>query len=387
MPRKRVPVKKQYKSEKPKKKFPFLKIFFSLALSGFILYTIFFVINVFSVNTVDITIPNNSTNYLLAGKGEDLEKTLIVFEEGEGDSKKVTDVYVYLLNSAKKQELLLYIPGNIYFAGLEEKFGNEIPVSTFRYAGDFLQKGRGMEYAIWQFNQLFGFKSNNYIFISAEGSEAFNEVFGDTSEESGSIDKLKAFNEAFSYRKAFTHSHSLKLLNENIYSNFSFQGVRLKIQQASIPNPKYKRIVMDYSEDKYLREGELITGDKIKVLNTLESDKEFKNDLPLVLDRSLELERVRIEVYNGSEIAGVAGSIGRKIANSGCDVVRYGNAPEAIEKTKIYVSDMERFKNSFKIVDDSLEIDFELVDGRPDFMTTGDIVVILGKDIEAMYSF
>ena len=226
MPRRRV-AKKQYKSEKSKKKIPFLKIFLWVCLGALLIYTIYFFINIISVKTVDVTIPNNSESYLLAEKIEDLEKTLIVFEEGEGSSKKVTDVYAYLVNPVKQQELLLYIPGNIYFAGLEERFGNEIAVSTFRYAGDFLQKGRGIEYAIWQFNQLFGFKSNNYIFISAEANTVVNESFGDTTEKSGDINKLMAFNDVFSYQKAFLNTSSLRLLNENIYSNLSFQNAAI----------------------------------------------------------------------------------------------------------------------------------------------------------------
>jgi len=386
MPRRRV-VRKQYKSEKPKKKIPFLKILLGFGLAVLLFYTIYFIINVVSVKTVDVTIPNNSTNYLLANRMGDLEKTLIIFEEGDGNEKKVTDVYVYLVNPAKKQELLLYIPGDIYFAGLEDRFGNEIAVSTFRYAGDFLETGRGIEYAVWQFNQLFGFKSNSYIFVSAEASNIFKESFGDTTEQSGSVEKIVKFNEVFSYAKSFFNSQSLTFLDGKVYSNLSFQNMILKIQQASKGNSKYKRDVINYSDDKYLKEGKLITGEKIKVLNTVESDKEYQKMQPFVLDRSLEVERVRVEVYNGSDISGAAGSIGRKIANSGCDVVRYGNAPEEIDKTKVYIADAERFKNSYMVVDDSLEIDFELINGRPDFMTTGDIVIILGKDIESMYSF
>lgn len=386
MPRRKVS-KKQYKSEKPKKKIPFVKILFWIALAVFLFYTISFLVNLFSVKTVDPTIQNNSTNYLLADKSGDLEKTLIIFEEGEGNSKKVTDVYVFLVNSVKKQELLLYIPGNIYYAGLEERFGSEVAVSTFRYAGDFLQKGRGVEYAMWQFNQLFGFKSNNYIFISSEASDVINESFGDSTPKSGSIEKLMAFNDTFSMSRIFLKSSSLNSLNENIYSNLPFQSVRLKIQQAGNGNPKFKRDVMNYSDEKYLKEGNQITGEEIKVLNTVESDKEYKKYLQSVLSRDLELERVRIEVYNGSEISGAASSVGRKISNSGCDVVRYGNAPENVDRTKVYVADMERFKNSYELIDDSLEVDFELIHGRPDFMTTGDIVIILGRDIESMYSF
>ena len=386
MPR-RVSNKKKYRSEKPKKKVSFLKLLFVLGSAFLIFYSIFFVVKFFSVKSVDVTLSNNSGNYLLAGKSGDLEKTLIIFEEGEGNGRRVTDVYVYLVNSVKKQEMLLYVSGDIYFSGLEERFGNEIAVSSFRYAGDFLQSGRGIEYAVWQFNQLFGFKSNNYIFISAEASAVLNDSFSDTSGASGSIDKLEEFDRAFSYERIFLNSSELDLLDGKIYSNLSFQNVRLKLGQASGGNAKYVRSVLDFSGEKFLREGTLITGEEISVIDVGKSDKEFKVGLQFVLDRQLEMERGRVEVYNGSDISGAAGGIGRKIANSGCDVVRYGNAPENVERTKVYVADMERFKNSYDVVDDSLEIDFELISGRPDFMTTGDIVIILGKDIELMYSF
>ncbi len=49
----------------------------------------------------------------------------------DGDRSKIVSVYAYLENKSKKNELLIYLPGDVYYAGLEEKFGNEIPVSSF----------------------------------------------------------------------------------------------------------------------------------------------------------------------------------------------------------------------------------------------------------------
>jgi len=92
-------------------------------------------------------------------------------------------------------------------------------------------------------------------------------------------------------------------------------------------------------------------------------------------------------VYNGSGVAGAAMQFGRKIENSGCDVVRYENAPDIIDKTIMYIPKLDDFKKSFKIVSEIFSDNFELVEGRPDFMTTGDIVIILGEDIKRMYSF
>ncbi len=53
---------------------------------------------------------------------------------------------------------------------------------------------------------------------------------------------------------------------------------------------------------------------------------------------------VRVEVYNGIGLTGVAYSFGRKITNSGCDVVRYENAPNMYTKTTLFIPDMESFK-------------------------------------------
>ena len=48
---------------------------------------------------------------------------------------------------------------------------------------------------------------------------------------------------------------------------------------------------------------------------------------------------------------------------------------------------MQDFDYSFKVVEDLFPGKYELIEGRPSFMTTGDIVIILGKDISTMFSF
>jgi len=116
-------------------------------------------------------------------------------------------------------------------------------------------------------------------------------------------------------------------------------------------------------------------------------DNSYRELISLLIDKELEKERVRVEVYNGSGVAGAAQQFGRKIENSGCDVIRYENAPKTIKKTIMYISKPDDFKKSFKIVSEIFSDNFELVEGRPDFMTTGDIVIILGEDIKRMYSF
>ncbi len=68
-------------------------------------------------------------------------------------------------------------------------------------------------------------------------------------------------------------------------------------------------------------------------------------------------------------------------------MVRFDNAPSKESSTKFYVPNQAEFKNSLAIIRELLPGQYELINGRPSFMTTGDIVIILGEDISSMYSF
>ena len=363
------------------------KVLLYLGLFLSLLYILYFFFSILSIESTDIIKENSTADYLLSKQKDNPEKVLIIFEESYGNDKRITDVYGYLVNREKKSDLLIYLPGNVYYGGLEEKFGNEIPVSSFRYAGDFLQKGRGVEYSVWQLSQLLGFKNSRYIFFTAESTDFVSKHYGDSSESDRSIDKLMTFNKQFSPFKIFTSAFDLSGINKKIYSNMKFYDIQVTLEQISNRDKKFSRSVINMSEEKYLKKGKLGTGEEINVFNSSEYDKVLNKELQKVLDRKLENERARVEVYNGSELSGVAYSIGRKIMNSGCDVVRYGNAPNTIDKTQVYVSNMKDFTNSYLTVVDVLSSGFDLIIGRPEFMTTGDIVVILGRDIKSIYSF
>ena len=358
------------------------RILLYILLGLLFLYFLYFLFVVFSIKSKDITEEFNTKKDILSERADELKKTLIIIEEGSGDKKKITDVYVYFENSDKKAEILIYIPSTLYYAGLEEKFGNEIPISSFRYAGDFLEKGRGVEYAIWQINQLLGFKCDKYIFFSAESIDAMGIKI-----EKSDIHNIELFNKKMNILGLIADVRKLSRIDGKIYSNIPFFDVKLEIESATKGHKKYIREIFNLGDSKFHSKSNLVTGEEISVLKTIEFDTQLRTFLEKVVDRGLENERVRIEVYNGSELTGVASSLGRKIVNTCCDVVRYGNAPDLLEKTKIYLANSEKFPKAFDVVKDILPVEFEVVEGRPDFMTTGDIVIILGGDIKRMYIF
>lgn len=380
------------------------KVLFCLLVVSVIGFVIYSCINIFSIDTVDSTKNSLSRSYLLAEKRGDMDSTLVVFENGEGSDRRISDVYLFLSNGKKDYSLLVYIPSYIYFDDVNENFGNKVPVSSLRYAGDYLEDGKGIEYSLWQLNQLLGIRYQNYIWFSSESMELIEDVYGDIeadgsryvddyvnnddNELSNGFFKLHSLSSRLSGVKTFFRSYEVKNLNGKIYSNLSFIKVMNFIGSYDSVVGATETYAYDLSSSTYIsKDEESSSGMPVAVLNESEFDGSFRDFYSKVIDSNLEKENVRIEVYNGSGISGAAYQFGRKIVNSGCDVVRYENAPSDIERTVVYVPDMGSYNDSYGVVAELLLDRFDLVEGRPSFMTTGDIVIVLGKDISSMYSF
>lgn len=391
------------KSQKPKKKINILKILLYLAIIFFVGILIYYLISIFTIKFSDSTKTSGSHQYLFSQAQDDTKKTLVIFETGSGDTKKISDAYLFLTNKNKEESVLVYIPGWLYFAGLEEDFGNSVPVSSFEYAGNFLQEGRGVEYAIWQISQMLGVQVDNYIWFTSDAVTNYTNMYGDTNgvEEkikeyytapdgdtlSDSFFKLGTMSSKYSLTKNIFNIKSMYNFGNEIYSNYSFTEFQNFFATFNSTVESTTTNGIDLSFYEYSTEGLSTSGGQIRYLDTDKFDTVYRSLIANVVDRLLEKERVRVEVYNGSGVSGAAQQFGRKIENAGCDVVRYENAPATVDRTVVYVPNKANFLNSLKVVSGILSGSYDLVEGRPAFMTTGDIVVVLGKDIKQMYSF
>lgn len=379
------------------------KLVIYVAVSLLLLFFGIYLILILSAKFTDPTRQSGSHQYLLSGAAEDFEKTLVVVESGMGSDQKISKVFLFLTNLTKKESILIYIPGWMYFSGLEEDFGNSIALSSFRYAGDFLQEGRGIEYAIWQIGQMLGMKVDRYIWLSSQGMDNYKNMYGDFS---GIEDKYREYYKTFGEDVLSDNFYELSMMasqysalenmahlglmlgsQDTVYSNMTFSQYLSFWDNFNGQVAKTESYGIDLSYHRYSVENLSSSGGQIRYLNTGEFDTVYRELISKVVDRALEKERVRVEVYNGSGVTGAAQQFGRKIENSGCDVVRYENAPSTADRTVVYISNRESYENSLKIVTEILSGSFDLVEGRPAFMTTGDIVVVLGKDISQMYSF
>lgn len=400
---KRLKERSKKQSNKPRKNINISKILVYTVIAALILFLGIYLVVLLSVKLSDSTKINGSNQYLLSKANDDTSTTLVVLEGNNGQEKRINEAYLFLTNKNKEESILIYIPGWMYYGGLEENFGNSLAVSSFRYAGDFLQDGRGVEYAIWQIGQMLGIKVDSYIWFSPDGLKNYSNLYGDIS---GVEDRVKEYykvvkddslNDAFFKLSTMSSQYSAlknmvgltKLVGfgSTVYSNLSFTEYLNFFNTLNKTVKGTEAYGIDLSFYRYSKEDLSSSGGQIRYMNTDEFDSVYRSLIAKIIDRALEKERVRVEVYNGSGVPGAAKQFGRKIENSGCDVVRYENAPKTIDRTVLYISNEESFASSLKIVSEILSGSYDLVVGRPEFMTTGDIVVVLGQDIKQMYSF
>jgi len=154
--------------------------FLLVALLGYFIYGYLALNNVKSENILE----KSDSDYYLLSKGKDqLEKTLIVFEEEYNEKNRISMAYLYAQNKEKGVSTLVYIPGWVEYNSIKGDLGSSIPVSSFRFAGDFLQEGRGYEFAIWQFEQLLGGNIDEYIWVTPQARNAFTQNLEQSSEE------------------------------------------------------------------------------------------------------------------------------------------------------------------------------------------------------------
>jgi hypothetical protein len=370
-----------------------------ICIVGYIVYTY---IGFSKIRSEDILRSSNSNYYLLSDKKDALEKTLIVFEEEYNEREVIKYVYLYAVNKEKGKAVLIFLPGWLEYKGLERDFGTPVFVSSFKHAGEFLQQGRGYEYAIWQIEQLLGSNIDQYIWFSPEAFNIFQEKLGESSGDSvyaqyyaNGFDVndeaffLNSFVSRLGWINLLMSSSKFKDSQAVIYSSLPTLGnVMYDLKDIQKGILSLRPYLIDFSSTQYLSQEESTNGGGMQsYIDTKEYDTVWRGFVDSMIDRELEKERGRVEVYNGSGLSGYASQYARRVRNSGIEVVRYDNAPSEEERTKFYIPNPEDLPITIQIIQEIFPGTYEVVEGRPSFMTTGDIVIVLGKDIPTVYSF
>jgi anionic cell wall polymer biosynthesis LytR-Cps2A-Psr (LCP) family protein len=135
--------------------------------------------------------------------------------------------------------------------------------------------------------------------------------------------------------------------------------------------------------------------DQIKIAFTRESAAKVSNDefqtwSPIIqnIDRDLssifinanvKLEQAKIEVMNGTSTQGLAYQKARLIENSGCRIVRTGNAAQLVDKNLLYVTNPDSYEQTIKEIKAVFNNNIEIRREEYPYRHIGDLVVVIGE--------
>jgi len=299
---------------------------------------------------------------------------LIVFEDPVASEKKILFLLVVIYNSDTSEALIYYLPGNLY---IRDSFSDKhISVANLAYAGESYLYSEQHAFVVKQMEEQLAIDFDSYIWFGSEVSKNFvtdNENWGYRKE-----DALKIFNK-LSFFNLIPKYYKVYLFEEFLHSNMSFLEMYSYFQTIKGVTTTKNLHYIDLGTKPMYEKILLGSGKQAQCLNTREFDKSLRGNIDILRTRELRREHVKVEVYNGTETPGYASVIARVIYNAGCKVLRHENSSIPYEKTHIYVSDIDKFSNGLEIVKKILD-DYVIVQGRPDFLTTGDIVVVLGGE-------
>ncbi|MBI2356582.1 LytR C-terminal domain-containing protein [Candidatus Dojkabacteria bacterium] len=328
-------------------------------------------------------------------KKEDIESTLYIIKSPVDN--RLAGAWLVISNSNLAKTLVIYVPPGVFVGDPNELFRSYIQVSDLEYAGVVINPERAVEYVVWQLESMTGFTVENYIWVDESSLIKLNELFGDISEYSHSEYSnvysnptsisnpslmVTSFIDKFMFTKIATNptlwadtyrSLDTNLSSVNLISHIYTMKGRFKAMEVEM---------IDLSQEEVILTTKDLNEKEISVINYSAYDRIIEENFNIVRSRSVEKEQAKVEVYNGSGISGLASRYARKVQNFGIKVVRYDNAPQEYERTTIYVSNRDKFGNSFESVQDLICRSCDIIEGRPDFITTGDIIVILGRDKE-----
>jgi hypothetical protein len=305
---------------------------------------------------ISFKVDSSTVSTDLLSKNSAITNTLFVFEQDE----KIIDMEVITYSKDQEKVLRIKIPTSVYVTQPEV---DSYPISSMNSVGEFVEYSKGKEYTVEYMSDLLGLKFDNYIWLvdsSTEDTDTF-------------LSQLSVWSILFQFK----YQSELK---DNLYSNLPILNLITEVNFINqvLNNYQYEEIdVLDCCIEQVV-----ISGDRKEprfVINNF--DNEFSKYINDLVSREVERERVNVEVYNASDVAGLAGEYARKIRHTGCRILRFDNAPNIYEKTIIYVPEPEGYLYSLELVLDVVGEEIEVRYERPAFITTGDIILVLGKEL------
>ncbi|HQG57435.1 MAG TPA: LytR C-terminal domain-containing protein [Candidatus Dojkabacteria bacterium] len=341
----------------------------------------------FTLSVINIEDPLSNTGTLVA-RDDDLFRQIIIMTDEE--DTEVVGVYIFISNQVSGDSLVYYIPPWVYSDDYSNTFEQPVSVGNLLYMASTVDPEKKYQFVINQISSVVGMIFDSYIYLPTDkASEISDQCKYDSSKGAEYIDKcISGLTNPFNVLE----SHKLDELIRSLRSNLTYKQImQLRNRIGAIDFgtdgngiiSNYNGNIIDLSSNNYVIEN-TAPGDQNIIVSKLvvESiDSIISENIDIVRSKNIQKELVKVEVYNGSGIPKYASKYSRYISNMGCTVVRFGNADKEYEQTTIYVVDPERFQYSLSVVKAILGENVQIINERPNFLTTGDIIVVLGKNV------
>jgi|GEM_PF-5538156 len=354
--RRRVPV--EQKSDK--KSFNIL-IIVAVAVGAFVFlgllgWRAYQVINVYSIET-GVLPGADSFSTLTRERITGDDKTIIaVFEfEKQGDT---TLVQALSIIDVGHWGLLLPVDASIM---VDQNLSVE--VGKLYYAGERLSnQTTGLEFLVTELEKTASVKIDGYIALDLSECDfaaeacSLHEVFS-------SIEPARVWLSPTRAKRAL----------QRISSNCDLVALQsvLKLNYSQSSDSVSKTVSLDLL-DKTTLQGEQVYFLKPSVIEDL------IQSFPVPTESMIE--QARVEVYNGTDYAGLAGAKAKVFRNSGINVTRTEDAPLTLEETTIFIKDYESYANTVATIKHDLGGNAIVLQAEPNFLTAGDVVVVMGYD-------
>lgn len=346
------------------------------------------------IDTADIDTVNTTLLFIEAPLRQTHTTNFVTDDAAES---YIQHVYLNIWNEDTGSGSLICIPGWVYYSSYATGVKEPVEVNDMLYVAQEVRGDR--MYAVAEIEKWLGIDIDSYILVDAEGRHFIDSIFGQTQYNDDPVEFIQQFTSSISPFKLITNSDNVENLSAGIHSNMGPIALYEEIERIDNLAGGKSLTVIDLSDENYHISDVSQAGTEIKLININEFDKALSSHYQVLRSRIVEKEQAKVEVYNSSAISGFAGEVGRRIQNTGVKLLRSGNSPMEYNQTTIYVSNLEKYPNSLSIVKAQLDRailgatalgtdskstfkgEIRILQGRPDFLTTGDIVVIIGSDV------
>lgn len=327
------------------------------------------------ISTLEFTdVVQESSEVFEVSEPDEVRKTLLIYEDVSAEDTTNLFILLVIYNTDISELLIYYFPQDLY---IQDDFGEiYVSIGNLTYAGNTFMYGSEHAYVLDQISTQTALDFDSYVWIKPDLAKLF---FSSETGWGREKDEVLSIFSGFTLPRLVNTYYQADIVSASLYSNLSFMDIYRYFNKIDSVISSDRHEFIDLGQEDFTRKEQLDARGEVDVLNLEKFDNSIQQNYGVISSRDLAREQVKVEVYNATEVPLYARKMARRINNLGCNIVRYENTSYEYEKDYIYIPNREEYSVALGKVKQVIE-DPVIKEKRPDFLTTADIVVVLGEE-------